>query len=624
VSVVRIEGLEFRIEGDRPNEREKSMIRRALMQRDAAAATEQMQAQNNAELGALGRFNVGIGRGFDDVGEGISQLARSAVGDATEYTQEVQADRNVYDRATQDASGFGSGRFVGSVLPTLAVPGGAGATLAARAGGAAAAGAGIGAASFVEEGGSRLANTALGAAGGGGASGLLSGVGRTARWATGRDISGRSSQLADEFDVPITVGEARGSGALQGLETLLDRLPLVGTRGFREGQQGAAARAAQRVEAEVGREVDDVGESLVGHIRRTLSGRRARATRMFNRVERMAGDEAVALQGTRTAVQQAVGGVERQQTRQAIARAVGDQAEFRDMSFGQARRMRSEMGAIARSLDTAASGPNPTATAALEARAVRQVVDALESDIQAFANRRGGALAERFNRARDYYAASVVPLKRDFGRYITRNNPKDPDSIFATFIRPATRGNPRTVQAERLIDAVGPQGKDVVRFAVLREAWDAAQVATNGTQMFSPAKFAQALERLQKANRVVFTREQAAQIEGLTHLMRVAHRAGKFLENPPTGQRLLDAGVAVAGLGGAAVAPGSAAVVGGGIKTLSVLLTSQTGRRLLTQASDAQPGTARAGRLMEAATAEVRRIIERASARAGVELSEDE
>lgn len=57
--------------------------------------------------------------------------------------------------------------------------------------------------------------------------------------------------------------------------------------------------------------------------------------------------------------------------------------------------------------------------------------------------------------------------------------------------------------------------------------------------VFSPARFAQALERVEKAQGAFFRGPAKQEIEGFTRLMRHVERAGQYAENPPTDARTI-------------------------------------------------------------------------------------
>jgi hypothetical protein len=171
----------------------------AYAQKNAPAAKAPVSAQqaNIDQMGGVDKLMVGVGRGFNDVGQGLTQASkqtqewaaglpgpmralmtasalplRMISGDdgkqsAADYTKQVEAELADYEPLRQDSPVLtGVGRLVGNVAATP-IPGGAGATLGARVGSGAAAGALQGAVQFTPEDGSRGFNAAVGAAVGG-------------------------------------------------------------------------------------------------------------------------------------------------------------------------------------------------------------------------------------------------------------------------------------------------------------------------------------------------------------------------------------------------------------------------------------------------------------------------
>jgi hypothetical protein len=180
-----------------------------------------------------------------------------------------------------------------------------------------------------------------------------------------------------------------------------------------------------------------------------------------------------------------------------------------------------------------------------------------------------------------------------------------PDQVVPTLIR---RG--QGDRAQGAFDALEPKGQAAVRVDILNRAlYDGNAPAIHpGTGHFSPARFAKNLEDLRAATGVFFpsTGEGAWELQGFTNLMRHLERNGAYIENPPTGQRLLD--YFHAGTAGEVVTGGLAGYAAGGVKgavagagtPLSLAafnglknwaLMTPRGRDFMLAASDLSPGT---------------------------------
>ena len=92
----------------------------------------------------------------------------------------------------------------------------------------------------------------------------------------------------------------------------------------------------------------------------------------------------------------------------------------------------------------------------------------------------------------------------------------------------------------------------------------------------------------------VFRGADKAQMDGFVKLMRHVERAGQYMENPPTGNRLV--GVL---MGGAAVMEPTAMATTGGIAgTLKLLFTTEAGKRILLAARDVPPNSPQMANLL--------------------------
>lgn len=139
-------------------------------QRAMDATRAQQDAERIGEMSWPEKLAVGVGRGFNDIGQGVKQLGLQAgealgladEGRAAEYTHQVGDELAAYETLRKDSPYLtGGGRIVGNIA-ALPIPGGAGGTMAARIGTSALAGAAQGGLRFAGEGESRLENAAIG------------------------------------------------------------------------------------------------------------------------------------------------------------------------------------------------------------------------------------------------------------------------------------------------------------------------------------------------------------------------------------------------------------------------------------------------------------------------------
>lgn len=161
---------------------------------------EEAQKSNIGEMNYGEKLAVGVGRGMNDVGQGLKQMGlqiaegyenapawkkallamtnpglalnasmtskqqeKGALPSSEKYTADVQDELASYEPLREDSPYLtGTGRIAGNIL-AAPVPSGTASTLLGKVGLAALSGGAQGAAQFVPEGGSRLENTALGA-----------------------------------------------------------------------------------------------------------------------------------------------------------------------------------------------------------------------------------------------------------------------------------------------------------------------------------------------------------------------------------------------------------------------------------------------------------------------------
>lgn len=546
------------------------------------------------DMGPLERVLVGIGKGFVDVGQGAKQMGLQVVeklgivpqGRYDEYTRQIQQENELYDKPLLDQSAAAkAGQFIGNVAATGWIPGGAAGGVLRRAGTSALAGGAASALAPTVEGESRLKNIGVGAATGGAVSGALGLGGKAYRGFRGDKSADVATDLAKQgkiFDVDLTVGELRQSPAFQRIETTLERVPLVGTRGFRDKQSHQLARAARGLADQFNQGIDDVGEELQSSLTRSLNTARTQASRMYDDVG--------------TAAQQAKGRVELNNLRQTIATIAGREGQLPetirdskilssvakygdldDMPFDVARVTRSRLGQELRKAERQAVSGGVSDE---EVAAIKMIRGALERDLDDFAAREGGDIGRLYREANAFYRTNVVPFKDRAIRKAGRDD-FDTDQILKTFVK-----NDRPQLAAKLMGRLDDQGKTTVKYAILQDAFENA---SDGKTAFSPAKFAGRLERLGKSKSAIFTPQERQQIEGFTRLARAAERAGQYMENPPTGQRVIDAAILGGGVAGAIMEPVTLASAAGASTLLSKMLTTDFGRSVLTRSAGLPP-----------------------------------
>jgi hypothetical protein len=176
-------------------------------------------------------------------------------------------------------------------------------------------------------------------------------------------------------------------------------------------------------------------------------------------------------------------------------------------------------------------------------------------------------------------------------------NSFDTDMLYNQFVK-----QDRPQLAAKLMNSLDPQGQQLVKYSILKRAIEAGQDTKQGVP-FSPAKFAQVIEKLGTTRNVVFPGSEGAMIDGFAKLARAAERAGQFAENPPTGLRASDTGISMGIGGGLLTHPLLTGGALGVTKLVSSLLTTDWGKSILLKAAKMPEGSPALPSLLDQATA---------------------
>lgn len=195
------------------------MLAQAIVNLRQSAPVRQAEKQTPDDPGAGMSTLIGAGRTFDRVGKGMQQLFYGATGqdDKAAALKAAAAEDDRLYQPLKDARPWATG--IGESLPSLAIPGGGGATLGANALRMAAAGAIPGVLEYGSA-GERAGRAALGAAAGAAVPGLV-GVARSAKsfaeplYQGGREaIAGRLLNRVTEGSSPQVVARLRAAQEL--------------------------------------------------------------------------------------------------------------------------------------------------------------------------------------------------------------------------------------------------------------------------------------------------------------------------------------------------------------------------------------------------------------------------
>lgn len=574
--------------------------RRAQRQPQAGLAKANEFAPEN-EMSTLEKGLVGLGRGFVDFGEGAKQAFISAKeklgladeGAAQEFARSTRENRDIFERGLGDSTAAGIGRVVGQSAPLAVIPGGQ-ATALGRVGMAGLAGAGAGATQLVDEerGDSRLQNTLLGLAGGAAVGGALEGAGKVINAVRPKgtttayaDPNAREvADLARQHNVPLSGADVTRNAVLQRADTLAENVPIVGTFGFRLKQQDAAKQATKNFVDQF-----DTGGDVATTLRSSLQDRGKRVTAIANKLYQKVAKAAEPLGVVATDRMNIMAKqfLDESSILPEVAQNTGVKQILEQLSkpggntFGGLAKVRATLNS--RIDDLISSGDFASA------RPLKAIRGALDDDLKDFATNAGNPqIKKAYDKANKYFRERVAPTRKsDILRSARTDNP---DEIYRKFIKYDTGSSLKSGrgQAERLYKALPERGKAAVRYGIVKEAWEKSLSEAAGGEIFSPAQFANTLEKLSGSAGVFFSKQDKAQMDGLIKLMKHIKRAGQISENPPTGNRIAVAlGTGMLGT----VAPGAAIGQAASVAALKALLTTNAGKRLLFAASRRDVGS---------------------------------
>ena len=416
--------------------------------------------------------------------------------------------------------------------------------------------------------------------------------------------------LADEHNIPVSYGDITKGTIAPKVETGLESLPGAGMGKFRVKQNIAAQEAAQkavekfkvegdwpelaqkgisvkatatkkaasRLYDDLAKRADvagDVNPSKTMAVLDDLIAKESKAKIPDSSVLKMMGDVKEALKGKQKVI---TSPILDEYGKPMVTKVIN----LTDNKFSNLRDFRSDLGLMVKDYY---SGKNAI-VGQKGVDVLQQIRNTIDDDMSSWAQQQGGDIYRKWRVADKFYKDRVIPFREQaiLPRLIKET---DPDALYRTFTS-AVKDRPQTIYT-----ALPEKSRAAVRYGMVQDAFETAM--NENKSIFSPAKFAQALEKKRDAIGVFFNSKDKAYVRGLEKLMRHVERSGQYMENPPTGQRVIPYL-----LGGAAVAQPQAvaAAVGGGF-SLKSLLTTDAGKNFLLRASSLDIGSGSMNRLWQ-------------------------
>lgn len=432
-------------------------------------------------------------------------------------------------------------------------------------------------------------------------------------------------QLADSYNIPMSVGDLTQNPGIQRTENTLGHVPLSGMNAFRKGQMEAAQGAAQGLKDKLTGQMMATPWAGVEQVQQAAAQGNPVAKALLAKIE-TAGDDW-------QQILQASGNLKQFQTKlqkdalYSKAAQLGDQAGNvpvdgflqkvdqaiaenqksalpdkqldtmlntlktqissgqADTSFTGLQRLRSDLGDMVSDYYKGANG----LTGSKGVGVFQGLKGALENDLDKFASNGSPELKQAWGAANEFYKNNYLPYRNKKLADALKDAPAD--TVYGAFIKNQTTPG----QAQKFYQVLDPKGQAAVRAGMVQDAMDAATDPLK--QTFSPTVFANALQKKQGAAGVFFKGQDKFELDGLTKVLSNLSNAAKFSANPVNGSQLflLGEGALAAshpGLGAGTIAAGP---------LTKALLTTPAGKRILLAASSAKDGSPMMNNLVQKA-----------------------
>jgi hypothetical protein len=240
--------------------------------------------------------------------------------------------------------------------------------------------------------------------------------------------------------------------------------------------------------------------------------------------------------------------------------------------------------------------PNAAVQDADAARtALKNVIDALEADLDKHSKSHSSGLRKAWQEATDHYRENVVPYKdAEMGKILADQDPLALARLF--------KGKDKYAQ-ERMFSLMGNKGQAATRWGLIQDAVEAGEKTQRGVTAptMSAARVASALEKLDSSGAMgaAFKGEDKWGVQGMARLLRAVDKSDTIAWIPPTGESAERLGAEAAKGQLTALGVGEKAYYWLNQERLFRLYTNPKGRALLIRASMLNPDSGAMTRLLE-------------------------
>lgn len=370
-----------------------------------------------------------------------------------------------------------------------------------------------------------------------------------------------------------------GSFMTKSAQTIGERVPLFGTGGVREAQQGARTEAVADIAAQYGQ---PSYEAVIGSLRGRIGGIKKAAGRVIDKTgQELNTYGPVPPTKTIAAIDAAVADLTRPEVyKPGFQSYIDDLTKLKDSfsndpKFTDMRESRTALREVMEAVDPVGRSQLPSRTKALYAKAY----SAIKNDMDDFAaaNISPDKIA-KLNKANVVYGDTAGVLKNTRLKNVLDKGDVTPEVVKGIIF------NGQPSEMKTLFSSLGTVGRQNVKAALIDDAATKAVLA-NGE--INPNRFGAELAKRDKNIDVFFKGEEGKAIKGLTRLMQVTRRGQDASLNPTTGAQTIPymlAGSAVADLGATLA---TAATTGG----LARAYESAPVRNLLLRLANTPPNT---------------------------------
>ena len=417
-----------------------------------------------------------------------------------------------------------------------------------------------------------------------------------------KEISQELDQLSKQFDTEVSVGDLTQSKAWQLTENLLDRVPYVGTGDFARRQGESLEKASQKIIDNYGIPDDEISNFLTGAVKNKYQKIKKINDQNYLKVQESFGDSVVNLRNANQEANDIINRLSPNINSPEVKTLINELETFLPKEYfgldgagnlinqkglGKETKLFADAFEQRKIYSRLQFKANMSGDF-LKADVYGKLGNAIQKDIDDLADNLGGDQAALYNKAKTYYAKEVAPFNtlqfkkiRKADQYPAFN----PDNIYATFVKPNAKG---TKNLKKLTDKIELDELQMLKQQVLSDA----HLAATKKDVFEPTVFASEIKKMATARKVVFTEAENKVLDGYVKLANSLPRAK--LSSDQQAANISRVAGSIPGLAtistGAGVVTGATPLVTGGLSIMggiigiSSLLTSDVGKKLLTQA----------------------------------------